>query len=59
MTCKVDWPLLYKRQRDLKLKLARDCGCKSCVHTTKAMENTNKVLEANERNRTPRKLQGL
>ena len=52
MKCKVDWPLLYKRQRDLKHKLASDCGCPSCLHTVKAMKNTDKVMKANEENAT-------
>jgi hypothetical protein len=35
-------------------KLATDCGCRACTKQLKAMDGTDKVMEANERNRTPK-----
>jgi ribosomal protein L34E len=53
MACRVNWPRFYTRQRTLIRKLASDCNCDSCKKRLKAMKGTDKIMKANDENRTP------
>lgn len=54
MACKVNWRRYYTRHRLMIRKLASDCQCKACTTQLKVMDETDKVMDINEKNRTPR-----